>query len=53
MTDRNFKEELSHSVDYDMEKGKDTDTIDHNYLIEILTEFCERIEQLEEILNER
>lgn len=51
MTNRNFKEELSHCVYCDTENGNDTDTIDHNYLIKILTEFCTRIEKLEVKLN--
>ena len=47
MTERNFKKELSHSVYYDMENGNDTETIDYDCLIGIITEFCDRIEQLE------
>ena len=47
MTERNFKKELSHSVYYDMENGNDTETIDYDCLIGIITELCDRIEQLE------
>ena len=47
MTERNFKRELCHSVYYDMENGNDTDTIDHDCLIGIITELCDRIEKLE------
>ena len=45
--ERNFKKELSHSVYYDMEDGNDTETIDYDCLIGLLTELCGRIEQLE------
>jgi Ca2+-binding EF-hand superfamily protein len=47
MEPRNFKKELSHSVYYDMENGNDTETIDYDSLICIITELCDRIEQLE------
>ena len=47
MTERNFKKEISHSVYYDMENGNDTETIDYDSLIHIITELCDRIEQLE------
>jgi hypothetical protein len=47
MTERNFKKEISHSVYYDMENGNDTETIDYDSLIYIITELCDRIEQLE------
>ena len=47
MTERNLKKELSHSVYYDMEDGNDTETIDYDCLIGLLTELCGRIEQLE------
>ena len=47
MTERNFKKELSHSVYYDMENGNDTETIDYDCLIGVITELCDRIEQLE------
>ena len=45
--ERNFKKELSHSVYYDMEDGNDTETIDYDCLIGLLTELCGRIEKLE------
>jgi len=48
MTDRNFKRELCHSVYYDMENGNDSETIDYDCLIGIITELCDRIEKLEE-----
>jgi hypothetical protein len=47
MTERNFKQELSHSVYYDMENGNDTETICYPSLISIITELCDRIEALE------
>ena len=52
MTDRNFKKELSHSFYYDMENGNDTETIDYDCLIELLTELCDRIEKLEDKVDE-
>jgi hypothetical protein len=51
MTERNFKKELSHSVYYDMEDGNDTETICYPSLICIITELCDRIEQLEAQVN--
>ena len=53
MTERNFKKELSHSVYYDMEDGNDTETIDYDCLIGLLTELCGRIEQLEQRLDKQ
>jgi len=47
MTDRNIKKELVHSCYYDMEYGHDSETIDYDCLIGLLTELCDRIEQLE------
>lgn len=47
MTDRNFGRELSHSVYYDMEDGNDTETIDYDCLIGVITEMMTRIEKLE------
>jgi hypothetical protein len=47
MTDRNFKKELCYSSYIDMEYGNDTETIDYDCLIGIITELCDRIEQLE------
>jgi hypothetical protein len=52
MTERNFKKEISHSVYYDMENGNDTETIDYDSLIHIITELCGRIEQLEKVNKE-
>jgi hypothetical protein len=51
MTERNIGKELSHSVYYDMEDGNDTETIDYDCLIGLLTELCGRIEQLEQRLD--
>jgi len=53
MTDRNFEKELSHSVYYDMEDGNDTETICYPSLICIITELCDRIEQLEQRLDKQ
>ena len=53
MTERNFKKELSHSVYYDMNDGNDTETIDYRELILIITELCDRIEQLEQRLDKQ
>ena len=47
MTERNFKKELFHSVYYDMENGNGSETIDYDCLIGVITELCDRIEQLE------
>jgi len=47
MTERNFKKELMYSSYYDMEGGNDSETIDYDCLIALLTEMCDRIEQLE------
>ena len=47
MTERNFEQELVHDYYYDMENGNDTETIDYDSLIHIITELCYRIEQLE------
>ncbi len=53
MTERNFKKELLYSSYVDMEDGNDTETIDYECLIGIITELCGRIEKLEAKLNER
>ena len=56
MTERNFKKELFHSIYYDMENGNDSETIDYDCLIGIITELCDRIESLEsevKILNRK
>jgi len=47
MTERNFKQELVYSRYYDMEDGHNSETIDYDCLIVIITELCDRIEQLE------
>ena len=47
MTERNFKKELFYSTYYDMENGNDSETIDYDCLIGIITELCDRIEKLE------
>jgi hypothetical protein len=47
MTERNFKQELVYSCYHDMENGYDSETIDYDCLIGIITELCDRIEQLE------
>ena len=47
MTERNFEQELVHDYYYDMENGNDTETIDYDSLICIITELVDRIEQLE------
>ena len=56
MTERNIKKELIHSCYYDMEYGHDSETIDYDCLIGLLTELCDRIETLEsevKILNRK
>ena len=52
MTDRNFTHELCYSNYVDMENGNDTETIDYRELILIITELCDRIEQLEKVNKE-
>ena len=47
MTERNFEQELVHDYYYDMENGHDNETISYDALICIVTELCDRIEQLE------
>jgi hypothetical protein len=47
MTERNFAKELCHYRYIDMEDGNDTETICYPSLICIITELCDRIEQLE------
>jgi hypothetical protein len=46
-TERNFKKELYYSSYIDMENGNDIENIDYYALIDIITEFCDRIEKLE------
>ena len=45
--ERNFEKELCYSRYIDMEDGNDTETICYPSLICIITELCDRIEQLE------
>ena len=47
MTNRNFEKELLYSYYRDMEDGNNTETICYSSLICIITELCDRIEQLE------
>ena len=47
MTDRNFAKELLYTYYNDMENGDDIESIDYRSLIHIITELCDRIEQLE------
>ena len=51
MTNRNFEKELLHSRYIDMEDGNDTETICYSSLICIITELCDRIEELEKVKN--
>ena len=47
MTERNFSKELSYYTYTDMVYGEDIENIDYPALIDIITELCDRIEQLE------
>ena len=47
MTERNFEKELYYHTYMDMENGNNIETICHSSLIYIITELCDRIEQLE------
>jgi hypothetical protein len=53
MTERNFEKELSYHTYIDMEDGNDTKTICYPSLICIITELCDRIEQLEQRLDKQ
>jgi hypothetical protein len=53
MTERNFEKELSYHTYIDMEDGNDTETICYPSLICIITELCDRIEQLEQRLDKQ
>ena len=53
MTNRNIKQELLYSHYIDMENGNDTETIDYDSLISILTELVDRIEKLEQRLDKQ
>jgi len=52
MTDRNISKEINHSYYIDMENGNDTETICYPSLISILTELVDRIEKLEDKIDE-
>jgi hypothetical protein len=52
MTDRNFKKELNYYVYNDPEYSEDIETIDYDCLIGIIAEFCDRIEKLEDKVDE-
>lgn len=52
MTQRNFKKELNHYVYNDPEYGEDIENIDYECLIGVITELCDRIEKLEDKLDE-
>jgi hypothetical protein len=52
MSKRNISKEIFHSYYYDPETGLENEGICYPSLICILTELCDRIEQLEERLNE-
>ena len=51
-TKRNFDKELYYHTYMDMENGDDIETICYPSLIAIITELCDRIEQLEAKLND-
>ncbi len=51
MTERNFDKELYYHTYMDMENGNDIETICYPSLIAIITELCDRIEQLEKDNN--
>jgi hypothetical protein len=52
MTERNFTKELLYSYYADMENGDDVESIDYRSLIHVITELCDRIEQLEKVNKE-
>lgn len=47
MTDRNFKKELNYYVYNEPEYSEDIEHLDYRALINVITELCDRIEQLE------
>ena len=53
MTERNFIKELLYTCYADMENGSDIESIDYRSLIYIITELCDRIEQLEKRLDKQ
>ena len=52
-TDRNISKELCFSHYIDMENGNDMDTICYQSLFGLFTELVDRIEQLEERLDQQ
>lgn len=52
MTARNLTYELLYAEDLDMENGNDIETIDYRSLIHILTELMNRVEKIEQRLND-
>ena len=52
MTSRNLQKELSYWVYNDPEYGDDITNLDYPSLIRLLTELCDRIEQLEKVNKE-
>jgi len=53
MTKRNFEKELYYHTYMDMENGNDIETICYPSLICIITELCDRIEELERKLEKQ
>lgn len=53
MTERDFYKELNFSSFYDMGHGNDDDRISYCSLINVITELCDRIEQLENRLDKQ
>ena len=51
-TNRDFSKELCYSKYIDMNDGNDTSAICYPSLINIITELCDKIEKLEERLND-
>ena len=52
MTKRNFTQELQHWTYNDPEFGDDIEHLDYRALIGVITELCDRIEQLEKVNKE-
>ena len=52
MTDRNLEKELNYYVYNDPEYGEDIANLDYPALIGLLTELCDRIEKLEDRLED-
>jgi len=51
MTERNFTQELQHWTYNDPEFGDDIEHLNYLALIDVITELCDRIEKLEQRLN--